>query len=326
MSTAVKNRIRAALAAALAVCALAVCALCAPAGALEDFTYSGPLDVETGEPAQSGASSDAYSDRVYIAGGVYYDRTRQGFLYTVDGSTAQVLCTAADGMAVQESVQIVPDTGVEVTVYRDGTAMESPDLTHIYETGDYVVEAGVGGRTTQLLAFSIVGDVTCRMTGYSMPAGFAVTGAELDGAELSYDRGFVSMAREGHYVIDYRCARSGVSYELDVSVDTTPPVLALAEVDEKGQARGPVSLADIEEGASIGITLDGKQIPYSTELTDSGEYQIILMDRAGNVTRYQFTILIYFDMNSLLFFGLLLAAAGAVGIYIFVSRKRLQVR
>lgn len=297
--------------------------LCAPAHAA--FGYSGPLDPETGEPLQSSDGSDAYSDRVTVSEGVYYDRSRLGYLYTVSGST-QLLCTAANGMVVQEEVRIEPDAGVEVTVYRNGTALTEPDLTHIYETGDYVVEANVNGQRYQVLSFSIVGDVTCRLSGYTMPNGFAITGATLDGEETYYDRDYISMTQEGHYVVDYRCVRNGLNYELDVTVDTTPPVLALSELDEKNQARGPVSLADIEDGASISITLDGKQISYKSELTESGEYQIVLMDKAGNVTQYAFTILIYFDLNSLLFFGIALAAAAAVGAYIVISRKRLTVR
>ncbi len=297
--------------------------LCAPAHAA--FGYSGPLDPETGEPLQSSDGSDAYSDRVTVSEGVYYDRSRLGYLYTVSDST-QLLCTAANGMVVQEEVRIEPDAGVEVTVYRNGTALTDPDLTHIYETGDYVVEANVNGQRYQVLSFSIVGDVTCRLSGYTMPNGFAITGATLDGEETYYDRDYISMTQEGHYVVDYRCVRNGLNYELDVTVDTTPPVLALSELNEKNQARGPVSLADIEDGASISITLDGKQISYKSELTESGEYQIVLMDKAGNVTQYAFTILIYFDLNSLLFFGIALAAAAAVGVYIVISRKRLTVR
>ncbi len=297
--------------------------LCAPAHAA--FGYSGPLDPETGEPLQSSSSSDAYSDRVTVSDGVYYDRNRLGYLYTISDSR-QLLCTVANGMVVQEEVRVEPDAGVEVTVYRNGTALIEPDLTHIYETGDYVVEANVDGQRYQVLSFSIVGDVTCRLSGYTMPSGFAITGATLDGEETYYDRDYISMTQEGHYVVDYRCVRSGLSYELDVTVDTTPPVLALSELNEKNQARGPVSLADIEDGSSISITLDGKQISYKSELTESGEYQIVLMDKAGNVTQYAFTILIYFDLNSLLFFGIALAAVAAVGAYIVISRKRLTVR
>ncbi len=298
-------------------------AFCAPAYA--EFGYSGPLDPETGEPLQSSAGSDACSDRITVAEGVYYDRNRLGYVYTISNST-QLLCTVVNGMVVQEEVRVEPDSGVEVTVYRNGTALSEPDLTHIYETGDYVVEADVNGQRHQVLSFSVVGDVTCRLSGYTMPDGFAITEATLDGEETYYNRDYVSMAQEGHYVVDYRCDRSGLTYELDVTVDTTPPVLALSELNEKNQARGPVSLADIEDGASISITLDGKQISYKQQLTESGEYQIVLMDEAGNVTQYAFTILIYFDLNSLLFFSIALVAVVAVAAYIVISRKRLTVR
>lgn len=287
--------------------------------------YSGPLDPETGEPAQSSSDVDAYSDRVTVSEGVYYDRTRLGFLYTVSDGL-QLLCTAADGMVTQKEVSIEPDVGVEVTVYQNGTALTEPDLTHIYEVGEYVVEAAVNGQRYQVVAFSIVGDVTCSLVGYTMPNGFAITDATLDDQETYYERNYVSMTQEGHYVVDYRCVRSGVTYELDITVDTTPPVLTISGLDENNQARGPVTLADIEDGASIGITLDGKQISYSSELTESGEYQIVLMDKAGNVSRYAFTILVYFDLNSLLFLGIVGAVAAAVIAYIVISRKKLEVR
>ena len=303
-------------------------ALLLSAGAVPAYAssgYSGPLDPETGEPAQSDSGVDAYSDRVTVSEGVYYDRTRQGFLYTVSDGL-QLLCTVADGMITQKEVSIEPDEGVEITVYQDGTALTEPDLTHIYEEGEYIVEATVNGQRYQVVAFSIVGDVTCSLSGYTMPSGFSITDATLDDQETYYERGYVSMTQEGHYVVDYRCVRSGVSYELDITVDTTPPTLTISGLDENNRARGPVTLSDIEDGASIGVALDGKQISYSSELTESGEYEVVLMDKAGNVSRYAFTILVYFDLNSLLFLGIVGAAAVAVIAYIVISRKRLEVR
>ncbi len=297
-------------------------ALCVPAYAA--FGYSGALDPETGEPLES-ASGTSSSTRVTVSDGVVYDRDRRGYLYTV-GDSAQLLSTVVDGMVVQGEVRLEPDEGMEITLYRNGTALDQPDLTHIYETGDYVVEETVNGRKYQTIAFSIVGDVTCRLAGYTMPGGFSITNVTLDDQEIYFDRGYVSMEKEGHYVVDYTCTRGGRTYTLDVTVDTTPPTLALAELNEKNQARGPVSLADVEEGASIGITLDGKEINYTSELTESGEYSIVLMDKAGNVTNYNFTILLYFNWSSLLFFAIVLGVAIAVTVYIVVSRKTLTVR
>ena len=301
---------------------LLVNVLCCPAGA--GFGYSGELDPESGQPKDS-SDEDAYGSRVTVAEDVYYDRERQGYLYSVAGST-QLLCSVADGMVVQEEVWVEPDAGVEVTVYRNGTALDQQDLTHLYEAGGYVVEANVNGQQYPALSFTIVGNTTCALTGYTMPDGFAITGVTLDGQEADFERSYVSMAQEGHYVVNYGCTRNGRTYKLDVTVDTTPPVLALPELDEKNQARGPVSLADIEEGASVSITLDGREISYTSELTESGEYQVVLTDRAGNVARYTFTILIYFNLSSWLFIVIFLGVAVAVGAYIIISRKKLVVR
>lgn len=296
--------------------------LCLPVCA--EFGYSGELNPESGQPA-GGSDNDAYSDRVTVSDGVYYDRNRQGYIYTVAEST-QLMCSAANGMIVQKEVWVEPDVGADVTVYRNGAVIDHPDLTHLYETGAYVVEVNVNGQKYQPVSFTVVGDVTCSLTGYGMPGGFAVTGATLDGREINFERGYVSMSQDGHYVINYGCTRNGRTYELDVTVDTTPPVLELSGLDEKNQARGPVFLTGIEEGASVSITLDGRAIRYTSELTESGEYQVVLTDRAGNVSRYAFTILIYFDFNSWLFIAVVAAVAAAVGAYIVISRKKLAVR
>ena len=50
------------------------------------------------------------------------------------------------------------------------------------------------------------------------------------------------------------------------------------------------------------------------------------MDAAGNTSEYHFTILMYFNLSSLMFMALVVAVAVAVGAYIVISRKRLEVR
>ncbi len=288
-----------------------------------DFGYSGELDPETGEPISGSSESDG--SRVTISDGVYYDREKSVYVYNVTGTTL-LYSSVADKMIVQNAVGISADEGVDITIYRNGNAVENPDLAHISDSGSYTVEVTVGGQKYQTIEFTIVGSITCKLTGYSMPTGFRITEATLDGEEISYESGYVSMVNEGRYVIKYSCTRNKLNYKLDVTVDTTAPTLALAELDSKNQARGPVSIADIEEGASMTITLDGKKIGYSKELTESGEYQIVLMDSAGNITHYSFTILIYFDVNSWFFIALAVAVAAAVVIYVAVSRKKLRVR
>lgn len=297
-------------------------ALCAPAAAIE-FGYTGPIDSETGSPMRS-TQAETVGNQVQLSDGVYFNRTQQGFVYEVPGG-GSVLCTVAEGMVVQQAVQVVPDPGVEVKLYRNGTVVEEPNLSSIEEIGDYIVETDANGQTTQLIAFAIVGEITGQLTGYIMPRSFVITSVTRDDEQIGYERGYISMAEEGHYVVDYRCVPSGLDYQLDVVIDHTPPTLALEAV-ENGRARGPVSIADLEEGVSIGITCNGQQVAYRSELTEIGDYQIVLMDKAGNVSSYEFSILIYFDLNSLVFLGMVAVVLAAIGVYIIVSRKRLKVR
>ena len=286
-----------------AACLAAALTLLTMMASAVQLGYDGPVDSVTGEPSESG-SIDAYSDQVRVSDTVYYDRNRMGYLYTAAGN-ARVLSSVVDGMVVQDVVRLEPDEGLNLTLYKDGTVMEDVDLTHINETGDYVAQVTTGsGQTQRVLSFTIVGNATGRLTGYTMPSGFT---------------------EEGLYEVTYRCPRNGLDYKLNVLIDFTPPVLALEAV-ENGRARGPVSLEDLEEGAYISVYYNDKQIPYQQVLEDSGDYHVLVMDQAGNLSEYYFTILIYFDLNSLVFMAMVVGVLAAVGIYLWLSRKRLKIR
>ena len=76
----------------------------------------------------------------------------------------------------------------------------------------------------------------------------------------------------------------------------------------------------------VNIYRDGEKISRKDVLTESGEYYIELADEAGNKSTYSFTILIYFDGNSWLFFVMVLCACVGVIIYLVYSRRHLRVR
>ena len=125
--------------------------------------------------------------------------------------------------------------------------------------------------------------------------------------------------------IQYQCVKTNVPYQLQVQTDFTGPELSLEEVVD-GMARGPVDISEAREAAVVNIYHDGEMITRKDVLTQSGEYYIELADEAGNKSTYSFTILIYFDGNSWLFFLLVLGACVGVIIYLMHSRKHLRVR
>jgi hypothetical protein len=240
-----------------------------------------------------------------------------------------------DGMVVNEPVSIGASQGLDLRLHRDGNVVEDVDLAMIEEPGRYVLEARiVGDQYVRVLSFIVVGGTTNLVNSYPMPSGFVITNVEKSvrdetgewvTAQPQWDRSKVDMNEDGFYRVQYECARNGMSYTLQTTVDHTPPTLALENV-VNGLARGPVDISDLEEGCKIGITLNGGDMSYRNELTLSGDYEIILQDPAGNLTNYAFSILVYFDVNSLVFFGLVVLLIAGTGVYLYMERKNMRVR
>ena len=300
-----------------------------------DLDYSGPINSYTGAPAGGGGSSQN-QERVPVSAGIYYDRSERAYIYDLGGAFGEtVSASVADGMIVNEPVRITPSQGLNVRLYRDGDLVENPDLTLIENTGRYVLEAQtLGEQYVRVMNFTVVGATTCLINSYPMPSGFVIKSVEMNvkdengewiPAQPQWDRSKVHMQKDGSYQVQYECPKSGISYTLQTIVDHTPPKLALENV-VNGLARGPVDISDLEEGCKIGITLNGGKMSYREELTLSGDYEIVLLDEAGNHTNYTFTILVYLDSNSWIFFGLVVLVLAGTGLYLYRGRKNLRVR
>jgi hypothetical protein len=158
-----------------------------------------------------------------------------------------------------------------------------------------------------------------------MPLGFEITEATLGGVAVPFERDYIKLTEEGTYSVRYRCLKTNISYQLVLQTDFTGPVLSLENV-KNGVARGRVDISDAKNAASVNIYHDGEKISRKDVLTESGEYYIELADEAGNKTTYYFTILVYFDGNSWLFFVLVMLSAVGTIIYLLYSRRHLRVR
>lgn len=263
------------------------------------------------------------ADQTVITSSVIYDSAKQRYIYITD--FGRVESSVVDGMIVTGPVSLASESGMEVTLYKNGERLEQSDLTAIQDSGYYVLQYNDNGGIPQtILEFTIVPQLTGMVDHYSLPTGFAVTAASFNGAELPASTE-VNMEKEGSYRITYECKRTSVLYELDVDIDHTPPVLALEAVKD-GVARGPVDISDLEPGASVYMTLDGSRYNYREKLTRSGNYEIWVYDAAGNMSKYEFTIMIYLDSSGYAFFALFLLLILGVVAYMMIEKKRLRVR
>lgn len=263
---------------------------------------------------------------LYIAGNTYYDSTQKAFLYYVNATASQaVRSSVADGMITEQAVSVKADAGITLEVYLDGERLQSISGGAFQTPGEYVVMYAGGAVAERLFSFTIVPKLCNSVTSYALPAGFEFTGASLNEEPIAFEKSYIKLTQEGEYNIHYRCMKTNVPYQLLLKTDFTGPELALENVTN-GRAQGPVDISEAKNAAHIAIYHDGEKISRRDVLTESGEYYIELADEAGNKTTYSFTILIYFDGNSWLFFLLIIGSCVGIIIYLVHSRKHLRVR
>ena len=299
-------------------------ALCAPAFADVDPYYSGTVDTVTGEAVTSSSSAA----RVQISDSMYYDRENGSFVYPTGSGVYEVRANVADGMVVSEPVRVTADDGVELTLSRNGTALDEADLSSISDAGSYTVTVKDVDTMVTLFGFTIVGATTNLAGGYIMPEGFYILDATLDGEDAYYERSYIGMEDEGQYEIEYVCSDTSIHYHLSTIVDRTPPEITLdGKLDQNGRYHSAVQIGGVEQDGSVTLTRDGSDVrfPSDGKLSEAGMYQLQAFDAAGNAATEQFTILVYLDINSLLFFALVcVSLAGVLG-YILYKRKKLKI-
>ena len=263
---------------------------------------------------------------VHIYGNTYYDATEKAFLYYVNATAAQaVRSNVTDGMITDQTVTVKADAGVAMAVYMNGKRLEGVSGGTFRTPGEYVVMYLGGAIAERVLTFTIVPQLCNSVSSYTLPKGFEMLEATLDDVPVLFENNFIKFSGEGQYMIRYRCVKTEVVYQLQMKTDFTGPTLALKEVTN-GTARGPVDISDAKYATVVNIYHNGEKINRKDVLTESGEYHIELADAAGNKTTYTFTILVYFDGNSWLFFLLVLGSCVGVMIYLLHSRKHLRVR
>lgn len=300
-----------------------LCTLLLTTAAMAVTVNSSQIDNFTGKPLTEGGGM-SNRDSVALSNTSRYEREKKVFVYR-QPSGAEIKSSVANDMITTGAVMLEIPSAIDVTLYRDGEELVDPEFSEIVSPGSYVLTTESSGMPVQILRFTILDSVSGAVYQYPMPTGFVVSEVYLNDVEQRYTPYEVDMTEEGKYRIEYYCVNTGVSYELNVTVDHTPPVLALEAVVD-GVAKGPVDLSDLEDDASIYIEQDGEPISYQSTLTESGSYVVTLKDRAGNIATYKFVIQVYFNASSLMFFAMTLVAAVAIIAYILYSKKALRIR
>ena len=286
----------------------------------------------SGVSPSDNADADQWAEpqtRVRLSDTMYYDTTRNSYVYPVRDTAFEAYSNVADGMITGESVSISGSAGLLMTLYWNGETIElNSDGNYINAAGDYLVTVKTGGANETLFRFTIVGQIASIPGGYSLPDGFYIQDATLNGEDVYYDYSYIDMEEDGLYHIEYVCGATTQTYTLHTQIDNTPPELTLnGRQDSRGRFHSAVDVSSSEEISRVVLTRDDMPVDFPSEghIAESGLYTLQAYDMAGNSTTVQFTILIYFNMNSIIFFSLIIVSAVLVWFYIFIKRKRLKV-
>lgn len=267
-------------------------------------------------------------DAVAVSDGVVYDPVSRDFVFEVDNGRAQVHSSVLDGMVVSSPVTL---SGGGVFLYRNGTEYEG-STSPVSEQGEYVVMVNTGQRNYRVLTFTIVGKTTNYVNTYKMPSGMIVNELYFNGEQEDVDYRSVSMEREGTYRIITECVASGTVYTLETTVDRTPPELEFSGlVDSRGHYGSAVTISGLQKGEKLKVTRDGsgenveQQSDGTIKLVNSGMYDIVAYDEAGNISEYPIMIMAYLNASGVAFVALLILTVAAVVIYVIHKRRKLRI-
>lgn len=297
-----------------------------------DVTYSGPLDPRTGLPA-SGLRAGEENGYVTLRDGVSGFDLEQG-CYVNQVGALSFTSSIPDGALLSAGAQTVSFSvpgGLSAVLYRNGEALDDPELSAITEAGSYILDVRESNSSERLrFSFRLLGALTGSLSELSLPAGFTFDVLRLNGETLTPEyANYTTLLQDGVYEVRWSCAEIGKSYTVSFERDTVAPTLALPEVTD-GEAHSAVTFTDLEDGCYVMVT-DLKTgetrtiVSPETELKDAGTYHLAVCDQAGNSTAYDFTIHVYLNISALAAITLVLGGAICLCLYARYIRKHPRV-
>ena len=294
-----------------------------------DPDYSGDIDPETNEPVRQNTSSSG--NRVALSDNMYYDWGSHDYVYTVEGSLIEVHASMADGMILTSAASVSTTGDSSVVIHLNGQEL-SGDFSDLREVGDYVVDLSSGGYSQRLLSFKIIGPSTNDIHTFIPPDSFYIVSATRDEENVYQGRYSLDMEAEGLYHVVCESSATDLIYTLDTTIDRTPPVVNFSgRIDRNQRVHSALSFSGLQTGDTVILLRDAKQVDVSIsrdgtgKITDSGNYIMQVYDAAGNMNEYRFTIMMYFNTGSWIFFVLLFAVIIGVAAYIVIKRKKLKI-
>ena len=144
----------------------------------------------------------------------------------------------------------------------------------------------------------------------------------VNGEETRLNYGDLTLDKSGTYEIAITV--NGKDYTFTVTVDATAPAATLTGVENGGSTKGGVTLSDLTEKATVEVYKGSEKIDYTlgSELTEVGQYRIVLTDELGNSTEYTFEILYSVNGGAIALIVIAILVAVGVIVTVVIMRKK----
>lgn len=144
----------------------------------------------------------------------------------------------------------------------------------------------------------------------------------VNGEETRLNYGDLILDKSGIYEIAVTV--NGKDYTFTVTVDATAPAATLTGVENGGSTKGGVILSDLTEKATVEVYKDGEKIEYAlgSELTEVGQYRIVLTDELGNSAEYTFEILYSVNAGAVALIVIAILVVVGVIVTVVIMRKK----
>ena len=221
--------------------------------------------------------------------------------------------------AIVNSMTFTVGENLTVSVTKDGEAVA-------YKFGDTLTAAGnyTGTLTDELgnskmFNFTVTEPLVQKFF-HNFDNVSGLDKVSVNGEETRLNYGDLMLDKSGVYEIAVTV--NGKDYIFTVTVDATAPAATLTGVENGGTTKGGVTLSDLTEKATVEVYKDGEKIEYSLgdELTEVGQYRIVLTDELGNSAEYTFEIL--YSVNGGAVALIVIAVLVVVGVIVTVVIMR----
>lgn len=268
-----------------------------PAAGVE--TTNGEIAVLANEPLSMSATKDgtlidyAFGD-ILTDEGNYSFRiwddfgNSASFTVTIDKS---VSFTANVGNGLISNGGVVFENGEKLTVIvtKDNQVVDYIFGQSLDAEGEYTVLLRDSCGNEQTVSFRIVTGVKTSLD-YTLGENAEIVSVERGGEIVETEGNRLHFTVDGTYTVTARA--DGKLYVFSLSLDATAPAVTIDGAKLNGEANGPATISEPDEPATVEVYFNGELIDYElgSELTEYGEYRVVITDEAGNVSEYTFTL------------------------------------